>query len=124
MARLQIAFAAVALAFFVGASCYMIRVPDLSFSDAAEIISRAPEFNRYARLLKIERLDHAKASMGSMTFGKFTFQYLNVPPDARPVEARVDFRYHEGKWYLSQFDYGCPRDCHLVYVFDGPNKRQ
>ena len=34
--------------------------PDLSFSDAADIISRAPEFHRYARLVKVARLDHVK----------------------------------------------------------------
>jgi hypothetical protein len=106
------------------AGCYVARIPDLAFSDAAEIISRAPEFNRYAHLIKVESLDHAKDSMDSVTFGKFTFQYLHAPADAAPIAARVDFRYHEGKWYLNQFDYGCPRDCHFVYVHDGPDKRK
>ena len=124
MDRLQGATAAIAAVFFMAASSCAVRIPDLSFSDAASIISRAPEFNRYARLSRVESLDHAKDSMDSVTFGKFTFQYLNAPDGAPPIEASVDFRYHEGKWYLNQFDYGCPRDCHFVKVYDGPDKRK
>jgi hypothetical protein len=122
MGRLQIA--AVAVVFLMGASCYTARVPGLSFSDAARIISQAPEFNRYASLIKVERLDHAKDSMDSVTFGTFTFQYLSAPPNTPPIEARVDFRYHVDRWRLNQFDYRCPRDCHVVNVYDGPDKNK
>jgi hypothetical protein len=113
-----------AVAFLMGSSCVVARVPDLSFQEAAEIVSRAPEFNRYARLVKVEHLDHAKDSMDSVTFGKFAFRYLNAPAGAVLIEARVDFRYHEGRWYLNPFDYGCPRDCRHAYVYDGPDKRK
>ena len=121
MNRRQFTNAIVAVAFLMGSSC-VARVPDLSFAEAAEIVSRAPEFNRYARLVNVERLDHAKDSMDSVTFGKFTFQYLNAPAGAAPIEASVDFRYDEGKWWLNSFDYGCPGDCYIVNVYDGPTK--
>ncbi len=120
----QVAVISVAMALAIGPSCYVDRVPDLTLSRASGIITQAPEFNRYARLVRVERLDHAKDSMDFVTFGKFTFQYLNAPHDTPPIRADVDFRYHEGKWYLNQFDYGCPHDCHFVYVFDGPDKRK
>ena len=123
MDRLQSAVATIAVvASLMDASCYVTRVPDLSFSGAGEIISRAPEFNHYARLSQVERLVHEKDSGDSVTFGKFTFQYLNAPVDATLIEASVDFRYHEGKWYLNEFNYGCPRDCHFVNVYDGPTR--
>ena len=98
-------------------------VPDLSRADAARIVSSAPEFSRYAKLEAVERLDHAD-SMDSVTFGTFSFVYLNSSPEAMPIKAKVDFRYHEGRWYLNEFDYGCPNDCHFVWVFDGPTKHQ
>jgi hypothetical protein len=120
----QSTVATVVMALLTGSGCFVARVPDISFSEAAEIISRAPEFNRYARLVKVERLDHWKDSMNSVTMGRFTFQYLNAPTDAALIEASVDFRYHEGKWWLGSFDYGCPSDCHFVNVYDGPDKRK
>jgi hypothetical protein len=124
MGRSQTGVFCVAMASALAAGCYVNRIPDLSLAEASEIISRAPEFNRYARLVKVERVDHAKDSMDDMSFGKFTFAYLNSPSDAPLIEASVDLRNHEGKWYLNQFDYGCPRDCHFVYVFDGPDKKK
>jgi hypothetical protein len=124
MGRLQMGKAYVAMAAVIGATCYINRIPDLSSTDAADIILRASEFNRYARLVQVESIHHAKKSMDFVSFGRFTFRYLNSPADAPPIEANADFRYHEGKWYLNQFDYGCPRDCHIVDVNDGPDKRK
>jgi hypothetical protein len=120
MRRSHIGTICVALISVVAASCYINRIPDLSAAEAAEIISRAPEFNRYARLVKIESVHHEKESMDSQSVGKFTFLYLNSPADAPLIKANVDFRYHEGKWYLNGFSYGCPADCHFVNVSDGP----
>lgn len=122
--RSPIGVICVAMCSIVAAGCYVNRIPDLSLAEAGEIISRAPKFNRYARLVKVESVDHAKDSMDSVSYGKFTFQYLNSPGDVPPIESRVDFRYHEGKSYLNQFDYGCPTDCHIVDVFDGPDKHK
>jgi hypothetical protein len=122
MSRSDIGAASVALACVTAFSCYMIRVPDLPLAEAAKIISRAPEFNRYARLVKVEAVDHMKDSMDGVSYGQFTFLYLNSPSDAPPIKAQADFRYIEGKWYLNGFDYGCPKDCHFVDIFDGPDK--
>jgi hypothetical protein len=47
--------AAVVVAVLMGGGCFLTRIPDISFSEAAEIISRAPEFNRYARLVKVRK---------------------------------------------------------------------
>jgi hypothetical protein len=90
--------------------------------EAAEIISRAPEFNRYARLVEVESLHHEKDSMDSVTLGKFTSRYLHSAPSALLIEASVDFI--EGKWYLNGFHYGCPTDCRSVNVYDGPGKKK
>lgn len=104
------------------ANCYANRVPDLSISEAASIISRAPEFNGYARLISVKSIYNQTGSMQGVCFGEFTFSYSNSPVGAPVIDARVDFRYHGGKWYLNQFNYNCPHDCHIVDVFDGPAK--
>jgi hypothetical protein len=49
-----------------------------------------------------------------------SFLYLNSPPDAPVIKANAEFRYHERKWYLNGFDYGCPTDCHTVNIYDDP----
>jgi hypothetical protein len=99
-------------------------VPDLSPDEARDIISREPKFNQYARLVEVQALFHARKSMDYSTTGKFTFRYLDASPDSTPVLADVQFRYHEGKWYLHQFDYGCPTECHFIYVYDGPPQKR
>ena len=76
---------------------YLIRTPDLRRADAAKIISRTPEFSGYARLLSVERIDHLKESMASVSYGVFTFAYLNSPPDAEPIKGWADFRYWDGQ---------------------------
>jgi hypothetical protein len=124
MGRSYIGVVYVALASVIAASCYINRIPDLSLAEAADIISRAPEFNRYARLVNVESVDHMKNSMDSVSYGEFTFLYLNSPSGAPPIKAKADFRYIEGKWYLNGFDYGCPTDCHVVDVIDGPDKKR
>jgi len=65
---------------------YLTRIPELARSEAAEIISRTPEFNRYARLLNVERVDHLKDSMDSVSYVLFTFAHLNSAPDAPPIK--------------------------------------
>ena len=109
---------------------YLTRIPDLPRPEAAKIISSTPEFNRYARLLNIERVDHLKDSMDSVSYGLFTFIPLNSAPDASPIKGWADFRYRDREWYLNQFDYGCDHrgldptmratDCHSVNVYNPP----
>jgi hypothetical protein len=122
------------LACLVLAACaavrYFTRIPDLPKSQASKIISRTPEFNRYARLLSVERIDHLKDSLDSVSYGLFTFVYLNSTPDAPPVKGWADFRYWDREWHLTQFDYGCDHraldstmrasDCHSVDVYNPP----
>ena len=69
-------FACLVLAAWL-ANHYFSRIPDLPRSEAAQIISRTPEFNRYARLLNVEGVDHLKNSMDSVLYGLFTFVHLN-----------------------------------------------
>jgi hypothetical protein len=111
---------------FTASSCdspLQWRTPDLSRSEAAAIISACPMFNQYARLLSVDSLNHAKGSMAFATFGTFTFAYLNSPADANPIHATAEFQYHDSKWHLDRFDYGCPKDCHSVDVHDGPQRK-
>jgi hypothetical protein len=103
---------------------YSGYIPDLSEADGAGLISRAPEFNRYARLIKVENIFHYKHSMDSMSEGTFLFRYWNATAEAPPIKAKADFRYWDGSWHLNTFDYGCPSDCHSVQVDNGPTKRQ
>ena len=113
-------------------SCSIIGIPDLTVSDASILISRAPEFNRYARLLNVRSILHLKDSMDSVSYGLFTFVYLNSAPDAPPIKGWADFRYWDGKWHLNQFDYGCDHsgldpamratDCHSVNVYNPASK--
>ncbi len=99
------------------------RVPDLPPVKAADLISQAPEFNRYARLVKVEEIFHEKNSMNEASNGQFTFKYLNSPADAAPIKANADFRYWDATWHLNQFDYGCPSDCHIVDVYNDLPKK-
>ena len=83
----------------IAAICYANYIPDLSQARAPELISGAPEFNRYARLVKMEGIAHGKGSMNSMSYGSFTFRYLNSPADAPPIHAEwVDFQYWDRTW--------------------------
>jgi hypothetical protein len=111
--------AVVAVAVITAAGC-RATIPDLSETEAAAIISREPKFNQYARIVKFESLFHAKGSMNFASTGKFTFVYLDPSAGTGPVLADAEFRYQSGKWYLNRFDYGCPAECHFIYVYDGP----
>ena len=113
---------AVAAVFGIVLYSNLNRVPDLPPGKAANLISQAPEFKRYARLVKVEQIFHQKDSMNEVSNGQFTFQYLNSPADAAPIKANADFRYWEATWHLNEFDYGCPSDCHTVDVYNEPPK--
>jgi hypothetical protein len=97
---------------------HQLAIPDLPLAKAVELIKAAPEFSRYAALVNVVSIDHLKDSMASVSYGVFTFRYLESPADAAPIKARADFRYWEGSWHLNQFDYGCPADCHIVDVYN------
>ena len=103
--------------------CNTAPVPDLQPEEAAQIISHAPEFRRYARLLRVESVVHDKGSMYHFSFGEFKFAFLDSPSGTPPIQARVQFQYQEGKWYLEKFDYGCPRHCRVITVHDGPDRK-
>jgi hypothetical protein len=103
---------------------YLTRIPDLPLSEAARIIAGTPEFNRLARLLNVQSVDHMKDSMDSVSYGNFTLAYLNSPPDSPPINGRAEFRYIQGKWYLNFFFYGSPPHIQSVDVSDGPGKQR
>lgn len=121
---LRLGISAVVAAVSVAAAGCRAVIPDLRQDEAAEIISQSPKFKQYARLTEIQSLFHAKKPMDYAETGKFTFRYLDAPPGSNPVLADVQFRYRQGKWYLNQFDYGCPNECHFIYVYDGPANSQ
>jgi len=112
----------VAVVVGIAAIEYADYIPDLSLVNATQLISGAPECNRYARLVKMEDLFHFKDSMDGMTRGTFLFRYLNAEDDASPIKAKVEFQYWDGEWHLTRFDYGCPSDCHIVDVNNDPPK--
>ena len=68
-------FLAVAGALGIGCT---IRIPDLTVLEASVLISRAPEFNRYARLLKVERVNHLGDSMNSVSFWTLHIRSLEL----------------------------------------------
>ena len=119
---LSLAFA-VALLIGIAVIYYATHVPDLQQERAADLISRAPEFNRYARLVGIESLVHFKDSQDQISAGTFTFVYVSSSHQ-QPITAKADFRYWEGAWHLNQFDYGCPSDCHIVDIDNGLGKSE
>ncbi|HTQ54309.1 MAG TPA: hypothetical protein VMI94_07595 [Bryobacteraceae bacterium] len=98
------------------AAIRQVWIPGLHPAKAAALINAAPEFNRYAALVSVARVDRLKGSMASVSYGVFTFRYLNSPVDAAPIKANADFRYWGGSWHLNQLDYGCPADCRIVNV--------
>ena len=110
---------------FLTSGCHS-RPPDITQSKAAELIERAPEFNQYARLVKIGRIVHATHSAETISEGDFTFRHLDAPADVPPIQGNADFRYWDGTWHLNQFEYGCRGvqldDCHIVHVYNDPPK--
>ena len=70
--------------------------------------------------------------MDSVSYGFFTFAYLNSPSDAPPIKAFADFRYWDREWHLVGFDYGCDHsalypemrdgDCRSVTCYNAPPK--
>ena len=108
--------------------CRATEVPDLPSDEAAKLLSQAPEFNRYARLVSVGALNHPGDSMQGMAEGEFTFRYLNAPSKSAPIQADAQFSYWDGAWHLGQFSYGCPGvhldDCRIVHVYNDPPKEQ
>jgi len=110
-----------------------IHSPDLTPSTATDLIRRAPEFNRYAELIKVESLTRQRDSLADCCYyGFFTFRYRDSPADAVPIKAYADFRYWDVGWHFTEFDYGCdhrgllggatPSDCHIVQCYNPPPK--
>jgi hypothetical protein len=117
--------------FGLGVGCNILGPPDISIRDAAKLISRAPEFNRYARLIGVGRVDHLKDSMDSVSYGYFTFVQTGPPAAAAaPRKGWADFRYWDREWHLVEFDYGCDHEaldsdarlgeCHSVQCYNPP----
>jgi len=92
--------------------------PDLMAPAAAELISRAPEFNRYAQLLTVDNTTRDGDSLADCCYhGYFTFRYLNAEAGATPIKAYAEFRYYDGVWHFTGFNYGCPGSrCQSVVV--------
>ena len=83
------------------------RSPDLTSEVAAVLISNAPEFNRYAKLVRVDSLTRQGDSLAECCcYGFFAFSYLNAPSDAPTIKAYADFRYWDGTWHFTGFDYG------------------
>ncbi|HUI54337.1 MAG TPA: hypothetical protein VLY04_05170 [Bryobacteraceae bacterium] len=66
-------------------------IPDLAPVRAAELVKAAPEFNRYAVLVQVRDIRHMKASMASVSYGDFSFRYLNSPRTHPQSQRRVIF---------------------------------
>ena len=117
---------ALSVAVVLGAAAlwYASYIPDLPPAKAEQLIAQAPEFSRYARLIKVQSVFHYKDSMDSVSHGEFTFQYLNAPANAPIIKSNADFRYWDGTWHLNQFDYGSPYDCHIIDVYNGLPKHE
>jgi hypothetical protein len=112
---------AVALVIGMAAIYYPTHVPDLQQERAANLISRAPEFNRYARLVRIEPLVHFKDSQDQMSAGTFTFVSVSSSHQ-QPITAKADFRYWDGAWHLNLFEYGCPSETVWGRASDGDGR--
>jgi len=110
-----------------------LHSPDLTQQRASELISRAPEFNRYARLVEVQSLTRQADSLAYCCYyGFFTFRYLNAPAGSPPIKAYAGFAYWDDAWHFTQFDYGCDHsglkggttlsDCHTVNCYNPPAK--
>jgi len=117
---------------FVLAAC-ALHSPDLTPQFATELISKAPEFNLYARLVKIESVTRQKDSLSYCCYyGSFLFRYIGAPDGSPPITAYAEFRYWDETWHFTGFDYGCNHsaltgaatasDCHTVHCYNPPAK--
>jgi hypothetical protein len=60
--------------------------------------------------------------MKTVSYGSFSFNYVDAPPDATPIKARADFRYGDGKWELNEFGYRSAMNYQSVVVYKEPPK--
>jgi len=105
---------------FVAAAWRANYVSKLPVTEAERLISKAPEFGRYARLFRVESVHPGQGSLKRSADGQFYFNYLDAPSRSPVISARVHFAYWRGAWHLSNVDYGCPGDCHSVHVYNDP----
>jgi hypothetical protein len=87
-----------------------LHSPDLTAQRASELISRAPEFNRYARLVDVESITRQAHSLAYCCYdGVLTFRYLDAPASSPSIKAYAAIGYWDDTWHLTEFDYGCDR---------------
>ena len=107
------------------ASCGHRRpiTPDLTTAAAAEQITRAPEFSRYAELLAVDSATREGDSLADCCYrAYFTFRYRTAGVNVAPIKAHAEFRYWDAVWHFTHFSYGCPEKCQSVTPATPPLK--
>ena len=80
--------------------------PPLTETDAAQIISRTPQFNNSRRMVKLVSAHRSSPESYCCYDVLFTFQ--RIGSNQAPVTGHAEFRYWGGKWHLQQFYYDEP----------------
>jgi hypothetical protein len=88
--------------------------PDLTRSEAGQIIARTPEFNATRKLINVKSTTRGADSLDYCCYtAEFIFEFTVPVPSTRisvgtSVDAVGEFRYWDGKWHLQSFDYKAP----------------
>jgi hypothetical protein len=88
--------------------------PDLTPTQAKQIISATPEFNQSRAVVAVSETTRAGDSMAdSLYFAKFTFTSSGA---TEPIAADAEFQFWNGGWHLQQFSYGERPDIEVVQI--------
>src|SRR5579871_467971 len=75
----------VVLLYFIVAFYYSGHLPDLPATKAADLVTHAPEFNVYARLVRVEDLHHLEGSQNGIAEATL-FSSRQMPPAQRRLK--------------------------------------
>jgi hypothetical protein len=81
------------------------KVPELTKSNAATLISEAPKFSGSRTLLSVDGVYPGPYSDRKWALARFTFRSASSP-SLGTLNATAQFRYRDGRWRIQLFRYG------------------
>jgi hypothetical protein len=109
------------LVLIVGLILYYSRpIPHLPSSEAAALISQAPEFKRIGRLVRVDNVFHYKDSGFEGSRAQFEFTLFNSDRKTPLIKGNAGFAYWDRSWHLKEFSYGCD---HIRFRREAPRPR-
>jgi hypothetical protein len=89
------------------------ETPDLSPTQAAQVISHTQEFKHSYTLVKVLSTTRGTGSLNESYTGTFTFRENS---STSIIQAEADFQYFKGRWYMTNFWWGHSADTKMVFT--------